>query len=294
MLLHIDAQIGKLNKITLFCIAFIIAISIAICDNEISADISFYVLYAIPIFIGAWFIGVWAGITVSFVSSLAWAWVDFKNSESIAIILFIDTALRLIFFTMMSLVISSLHDSFEREKESAHTDFLTGLPNRRTFLERISTEIARSKRYNRPLTIAYIDLDNFKTLNDRYGHAVGDDALRRIASTLRQSIRASDCVARMGGDEFLLYLPETNDTQAMSSLTHLQDTLNEVSESQKLPITYTIGAVTYDIPNCSPEEMIKTADRIMYSAKNEGKNMIKHMNVLKVPVQIKADNLSEN
>ncbi|MCI0443605.1 GGDEF domain-containing protein, partial [bacterium] len=111
-----------------------------------------------------------------------------------------------------------------------------------------------------------------------YGHAVGDEALQKIAARLRQNIRASDFVARMGGDEFLLYLPETNSSQAMSSLTHLQTSLNEVTQSQKLPITFSIGAVTYDIPNCSPNEMIKAADRIMYSAKNAGKNMIKHVN----------------
>jgi diguanylate cyclase (GGDEF)-like protein len=203
---------------------------------------------------------------------------DFRRNESPRVILYLDGLLRLMFFAAMSLVISSLHQAFEREKNSAHTDYLTGLPNRRTFIERISTEIERAKRYNRPLTIVYIDLDNFKTLNDRYGHAVGDEALQKIASRLRQNIRASDFVARMGGDEFLLCLPETNGTQAMSSLMHLQTSLNEVTQSQNVSITFSIGAVTYNIPNCSPDEMIKAADHIMYSAKSAGKNTIKHMN----------------
>lgn len=279
MPLRLDHQIRRLPKSVLLLIGSIIVVFIAICDYKTKEDISFYVFYSIPIFIAAWFIGGWAGITLSVASSLTWGLVDFENHESAPIVIYIDTLLRVMFFAGMSLLISFLHDAFEREKNSAHTDFLTGLPNRRTFLERISTEIERSKRYNRALTIAYIDLDNFKTLNDRYGHAVGDEALQSIAARLRQNIRASDFVARMGGDEFLLYLPETNGAQAVSSLTHLHDSLNEVTQSQNLPITFSIGAITYNIPKCSAEEMIKAADRIMYSAKNAGKNMIKHINV---------------
>ncbi len=278
MLSRLDDQIGRLSKILLLFFALVLVASIAFCDYQTKADISFYVFYSIPIFIASWFIGGGVGIIVSFASSLAWGMVDLKTEENSLAIFYLDTLLRIIFFTAVSLLISFLHNAFEREKNSAHTDFLTGLPNRRTFLERMSTEIERAKRYNRPLTIAYIDLDNFKTLNDRYGHAVGDEALQKIAARLRQNIRASDLVARMGGDEFLLYLPETNGSQAMSSLTHLQSSLNEVTQGQKLPITFSIGAVTYDIPSCSPDEMIKAADRIMYSAKSAGKNMIKHMN----------------
>jgi diguanylate cyclase (GGDEF)-like protein len=95
----------------------------------------------------------------------------------------------------------------------------------------------------------------------------------------------------MGGDEFLIFLPETSSPQAIASLTHLQDSLNKITMSQKLPITFTIGAVTYDTPNCSPEEMIKAADRMMYSAKNSGKNMIKHVHA---ESQLSTDNLSQN
>jgi len=278
MLSRLNDQIERLPKIVLLFFSLALAASIAFCDYKIKEDISFYVFYSIPIFIASWFIGGWTGILVSFASSFAWGLVDFKKNESPQVILDVDSLLRLMFFTAMSLVISSLHDAFEREKNSAHTDFLTGLPNRRTFIERISSEIERAKRYNRALTIAYIDLDNFKTLNDLYGHAVGDEALQKVASTLRQNIRASDFVARMGGDEFLLCFPETNGTQAMSSLMHLQTSLNEATQSQKVPITFSIGAVTYDIPNCSPDEMIKAADHIMYSAKTAGKDRIKHIN----------------
>ncbi|HSE39245.1 MAG TPA: GGDEF domain-containing protein [Acidobacteriota bacterium] len=278
MCLSLDREIGGLNNIVVLFMAVILVAFIGICDYKTEENISFYVFYSIPIFIASWYIGGWAGIIVSFASSMAWWLVDFKNNESSPLVLYLDTLLRLVFFVGISFGISFLHGSFEREKNSAHTDFLTGLPNRRTFIERISAEIERAKRYNRSITIAYIDLDNFKTLNDRYGHAEGDKALQKIASTLRLNIRTSDFAARMGGDEFIVFLPETNDTQAVSSLMHLHSSLNQVTQSQQLQITFTIGAVTYDKPTCSPEEMIKAADRIMYSAKRAGKNTIKHMN----------------
>lgn len=278
MLSRLDDQIGKLPKTALLFFSLVLAISIAFCDYKIKEDISFYVFYSIPIFIASWFVGSLAGIFISLTSSSAWSVVDFSENASSQVILYLDSLLRFMFFTAMSIVISSLRKAFEREKNSAHTDFLTGLPNRRTFIERISIEIERAKRYNRALTIAYIDLDNFKTLNDRYGHAVGDEALQKIAVRLRQNIRKSDFVARMGGDEFLLYLPETNGAQAISSLKHLHNSLNEVMPTNAPPITFSIGAITYDIPKCSAEEMIRTADLIMYSAKSAGKNMIKHIN----------------
>lgn len=278
MLLRLDHLIARVPKSVLILICIILVMSVAFCDYKTAEDISFYVFYSIPLFLAAWFIGIWAGILVSFVTSLLWGFVDLKTSEHSLAILYLDTLLRLSFFAAVSLLISILHDAFEREKNSAHTDFLTGLPNRRTFIERFSTEIERAKRYNRTLTIAYIDVDNFKMLNDHYGHAVGDEALQKIAATLRGDIRKSDFVARMGGDEFLLYLPETNGTQAMSSLKHLQDSLNEVTKTNALPITFSIGAITYVVPTSSAEEMIRTADRIMYSAKSAGKNMIKHIN----------------
>lgn len=277
MLLRLGHLIARVPKSVLILICIILVMSVAVCDYKTAEDISFYVFYSLPLFLAAWFIGIWAGILVSFVSSLLWGFVDLKTSEHSLAILYLDTLLRLSFFAAVSLLISILHDAFEREKDSAHTDFLTGLPNRRTFIERFSTEIERAKRYNRPLTIAYIDLDNFKMLNDHYGHAVGDEALQKIAATLQEDIRKSDFVARMGGDEFLLYLPETNGTQAMSSLKHLQDSLNEVTKTHALPITFSIGAITYAIPKSSAEEMIRTADRIMYSAKSAGKNRIKHI-----------------
>jgi diguanylate cyclase (GGDEF)-like protein len=278
MSLYLDLKIGKVARIILLFLALIIVAFIGVCDYNTDADFSFYVLYSIPIFMSAWYLGGWAGFIVALSSGLAWWIADFKNHDAPELLDYLDSLLRLVFFVVISLIISLTYKSYERERNSAHTDFLTGLPNRRTFIEQVSSEIARAKRYGRCSTIAYIDLDDFKLLNDRFGHAVGDKALQQIAIALRQNVRKSDLVARMGGDEFLIFLPETNDSQGISSLTHLQSSLIQVCTDLKLPVTFTIGSVTYDVPLNSAEDMIKTADRIMYCAKRAGKNNIKHIN----------------
>jgi hypothetical protein len=108
MYLPLGNQLARQYRILLFCIALILSIFIAICDYQIRENISFYVLYSIPIFIAGWFIGRWAGLTISFASSLAWALVDFKNNEATPAILYVDSLLRLIFFSAMSFVISYL------------------------------------------------------------------------------------------------------------------------------------------------------------------------------------------
>jgi diguanylate cyclase (GGDEF)-like protein len=109
-------------------------------------------------------------------------------------------------FLVVVVVLSSLRGAWEREKIHARTDSLTGVSNARAFFEVAAVELARARRYQRPFTIAYLDLDNFKQVNDRFGHEVGDDLLQIVARTLREGSRASDFVARMGGDEFVVLL----------------------------------------------------------------------------------------
>jgi diguanylate cyclase (GGDEF)-like protein len=129
-------------------------------------------------------------------------------------------------FLMTSLVVSALKGALEREKEVSRTDLLTGLPNRRHFFELVSGEIRRNHRYDEPFSIAYLDIDNFKTVNDLRGHAEGDKLLRLVAAVISAAIRETDIVARLGGDEFALLLPETARESALTALTKVQQQFN--------------------------------------------------------------------
>ena len=110
---------------------------------------------------------------------------------------------------IFTLLLSSLKRALDRERELSGTDVLTGIRNARSFREVLGAEIERSKRFQRPFTVAYLDLDNFKTVNDCHGHEHGDELLRLVGNTILTGIRKTDTVARLGGDEFALLLPET-------------------------------------------------------------------------------------
>jgi diguanylate cyclase (GGDEF)-like protein len=151
----------------------------------------------------------------------------------------------------------------QREKELARTDMLTGLANRRAFHETLQMERARAARYTRPITLAYVDLDNFKRINDTLGHATGDDLLACAADSLRRKLRVSDVVGRLGGDEFAVLLPETNAKSAEILLQKLHEILTLAMVSKSWPVTFSIGAAAF-LDNPPPaDEMIRIADELM-------------------------------
>lgn len=165
-----------------------------------------------------------------------------------------------------------VRQALEREKRTAREDALTKVANRRAFFEIASLERGRACRYGRPLTLAYLDVDDFKKVNDRLGHAAGDTLLVRIAKVLRDNVRASDSIARLGGDEFALLFPETNASGAEAALTNLQRRLAEAMETEGWTVTFSMGAAVFDCCPQSVDQMILSADEVMYKVKKAGKN----------------------
>ena len=131
--------------------------------------------------------------------------------------------LRAALFVIFVVILAVLRGALDREKASARTDPLTGVSNRRHFVELTTPDLSLARRYRRPLTIAYLDLDNFKQVNDRLGHRAGDEVLRLVAGTLRSRLRVTDAVGRLGGDEFAICLPETGAEAAMTVLGQLRE-----------------------------------------------------------------------
>ncbi len=168
-----------------------------------------------------------------------------------------------------------LHSALQAEKELARLDPLTMVANRRSFFETTEAECGRADRFGHPLTMAYIDVDNLKQVNDAHGHDVGDAVLREVADTLRTSIRAVDAVARLGGDEFALLLPNTGAMAAEGVLSKLQHALLETMRRQNWPVTFSIGAAVFVPPLDSCNRMLNITDAIMYSVKTQGKNAIR-------------------
>ena len=135
-------------------------------------------------------------------------------------------------------------------------------------------EMGRLARTGRPFTLLYMDLDDFKTINDTAGHEAGDSLLTEVATVLKFQLRGIDIVARMGGDEFAVILPETNEQAAHKVTPRLQNSLLENMKSHHWPVTFSIGALTCASSPLNIYEMFRLADQLMYSAKRAGKNTI--------------------
>ncbi|MEB3045379.1 sensor domain-containing protein [Rhizobium mulingense] len=162
----------------------------------------------------------------------------------------------------------------------AHHDDLTGLPNRAFLKERLANILNQARRNNRKVTVAYIDLDNFKDVNDGRGHAAGDEVLKEIATRMANSVRASDMVVRLGGDEFLVVLvhQSSHDAGISRRLRELQKAINRPmrGESGDIAITASIGVAAFPVDGATAEELLANADSAMYRAKQLGRNTLQH------------------
>lgn len=262
----------------LIAIAFVILAGVGILNYVAGPNLSTWIFYLIPIFLVTWCIGRWVGILMSIFSALIWSIAEYASGET-----YLDEAIpywnciaRLGYFLILTFVLSALKAAIEKEKELSRIDFLTRVGNGRYFIELANMEINRARRYEHPLTVAYIDLDNFKMINDRFGHSTGDNLLRLVADTIKNNIRLTDTVVRMGGDEFAILLPETGPELAKSITRRVQQINLELMQRNGWPVTFSIGVVTFISPPSTVDEILKRSDNLMYSAKNNGKNAIKY------------------
>jgi diguanylate cyclase (GGDEF)-like protein len=261
-------------KLILYFISFLLLIVIGIVDHITGYEISFSIFYLIPIFLTSWYLGMIPGICYATTGAVVWLVVDLLNSvnNSFPLIPYWNMFVRLGFFIIISFMLSRLKKALEREREYSRIDFLTRSINLRSFIEIASQEIQRLRRYNRPVTLIYLDCDNFKLVNDRFGHQAGNTLLKCIATTIKENIRSIDSVARLGGDEFAVLLPETGSDLAHKLVERLGEALNSCIEKNRWPVTFSLGIATFEHAPDNAEEMLRIADNLMYVAKNQGKN----------------------
>jgi diguanylate cyclase (GGDEF)-like protein len=249
---------------------------IGIADYMTGYEIGFSLFYVLPISLVTWLTSRRLGLVISLLSAFIWFLADVATGHpySHPLIPVWNTLIRLGLFLIITFLLSGLRRATEREKEMARTDNLTGAVNTRFFHELAQMEIYRLQRYRHPFTLAYFDLDNFKAVNDRFGHPAGDQVLRVIVSSAGKYLRRSDVVARLGGDEFALLLPETNEESARVALSKVHGSLLEEMRLGNWPITFSIGVLTCISAPHTTEELVRMADELMYSVKRGGKNAI--------------------
>ncbi|MBT1071513.1 GGDEF domain-containing protein [Pelotalea chapellei] len=252
-------------------------LAVAAADYLIHPEYSLSLFYLLPVVLVAWFGGRTTGMLFSLFAALAWlvAGLLEKTYHDYPIALYWNDLMELSFFLIVSFTLSALKNALEQEKNSARTDHLTGISNRRNFYDLVDLELSISSRYGHPFTIISIDIDNFKTVNDTMGHLAGDTLLRMVAATMKDNIRTSDMVARLGGDEFAIFLPETGNKAAEAVILKVKNGLMAAVQHD-WPVTFSIGMVTFVKPPATVDGMIARADGLMYEAKVGGKDKIRH------------------
>jgi len=240
-------------------------------DVYVGPGVDLTLLYLGPIGFGTIFAGLQAGAVLSALATLGSLEASLLSGERIpGAVRTWNAAQQLGVFLVLTVVLDAFKKRLLHEQHAARTDPLTGVANRRAFEEAASLETERARRHGRPLSLLYMDCDDFKSVNDRLGHVGGDEALAAVGGAVREAVRVHDTVARLGGDEFGVLLPEIDSPGAIALAERLRARLRDSPASQG--ITFSIGVVTFLSPPASVDEMILRADHLMYAAKRSGKN----------------------
>ena len=229
--------------------------------------------YLVPIATVAWMFGRRTGLAMAALATIVGAVGDLFMAGHFTFALYWNGGVRFGTFVVVVVVLARLRSALDNEKKLASTDPLTGAANPRWFSEVTEGEMFRSRRYGRPLSLAYVDLDNFKAVNDRFGHSTGDRLLRLVAEIIAENVRPSDLVARLGGDEFVVLLPETDSDSAAVAFHRIRETLLEALRGQGWQVTVSIG-ITESDGSKTVDDLISAADALMYEAKRTGKDRI--------------------
>ena len=257
-------------------VGFIAVLIIGDVDYATGQEIHISIFYLLPVAATTWFVGRTTGLVFAAISAASWFAADLFGGHhySHPAIPYWNMLVRFGFFLIVLIVLSRLKVAYEHVKTLSSVDPLTGILNGRTFQERANAEIERARRYSHPFTVVCLDLDNFKAVNDRFGHSAGDNLLRLVTDIIRNNLRITDIFARVGGDEFLLFLPETGQESARTALDKILDRVTSQLQEAEWPVTLSVGAVTYLSPPDSVDSMILQADNLMYQVKHGGKNRI--------------------
>lgn len=262
----------KPRLIWFLSILIIIAICLAIIFFKNIVDIK--PLLVIPVLLASWYGGGKTGTAIAIISATSlfitnYTLASFHINNFSALY---DSTIALASYIFISTIVTNFRKVHSVEVVAADTDTLTGASSSRKFYSELDNEILRSRRYGHTLSLAYLDIDDFKIINDTLGHPVGDELLVQVSKSLLVSLRATDIVARLGGDEFVCLLPETEQAEAKLAILKAEKALKNTIKVHNWNVSFSIGVITFDTVPDDGRQAVKLADDLMYQVKGGNKN----------------------
>lgn len=253
-------------------VAALLLVLVAVADSVSGTNYSFSTFYLLVV------VGVSATgrrpylVPTALLTAATWTGVEALNRrlEEPWLPLAWNTAARFAVLYLAAVLVAAVVGAARHEREVSRTDPLTGIHNRRGLQDRALPELSRARRTQRPLSVAYLDVDGFKAVNDHSGHAAGDRLLVDVARTLERAMRHYDVVARVGGDEFVVLLPEVGGEQARSTAQRAVDALDDMCRREGWPVRVSVGVATFSEVPATVDDVLAVADGLMYDAKRSG------------------------
>jgi diguanylate cyclase (GGDEF)-like protein len=281
LFIRVNDRLKMLGRSRTAFIILLFLIIIGALDYWVGYEISMSFFYLFPLGLASWYLDRRAGILAALLSVAIWEGAELANGRAFTSewIRFWNIGIRLLSYLSFALLINELKRAVESAQALARTDHLTGIMNNREFQRQLETELKQAKRLLHPVTLVYIDLDNFKQVNDTLGHDAGDMQLRLVAQSIQNTVRATDLFGRLGGDEFALFLPNTDHRNAALVIEKIVQQMLIKLEQMHSPITLSLGVITCSSQTITPTELIQKADTLMYQAKLTGKNQAFYLEI---------------
>jgi diguanylate cyclase (GGDEF)-like protein len=253
----------------------LVTLGVGWVDYVTGNELRVYPLYFLPLTIGAWQRATTPTLGLSVTTTLTWMaanWLSGMTFSRTWMWTF-NAIAEFAAFAAFAVLIARLSMALAKERLLARTDSLTGLLNSRQFREEVAETLDRAQRSGEVFALVFLDLDNFKWVNDNLGHKAGDRMLFDVAAALQRATRRTDRVARLGGDEFAVLLPDTALEQARAQVQRLMAELHEdFAKTPAVPVTASVGVAVFTDANVTVDAILQRADILMYRAKHAGKD----------------------
>ncbi len=249
---------------------------ISAIDMAIGYKVSLIVVHLLPVLLVTWFAsprwGFFLLVVMTVIGVLGQNWLA---PPSVPMFYrYLERGSDFVAISILILVQARLRQAYRNARRQARIDALTGCLNRSSFHQQLQDEVARQKRYGRVHSLLYLDVDEFRTVNETLGHQAGDVLLAEVGRALRARVRRTDSVGRMGADEFALLLRETDQAAAMSIAAEIKQDLERIARGYRWPVCFSIGIVCFSRPPSDADVALRLAEELMNEAKQRGKDAL--------------------